>query len=559
MKPKISLKTERKKLNLKIQHYFDGSPYSDGIVRVDIKFLFELFTELNISEEIKEEKALRLARTLWSSGTIDRRQKIVDFFSDHNFIYIDDEKSDDSFQIELKLNSLLDELEVFEDDRVELFSVFKNKKVQNITLGKLQYQLKSLKKEKSAEEEKEKLKIQQQDFRDNFVKNIQHPHRYLNHIEMSESLQLSNMTNLKYPKIKEKYLKRIVTDGIVFKKFEVFKTKARIQVQTTITLPHLEEPFEYILYIDIEINYLLNEIWKYRDLEIKELVLYTKEMQEFNFLERFHRIVKKCREYASVLDVDNTEVYKTIYGFLLKKITLNLGSGNKIETKVIKLFVKSLKDEVNKKHRKVLLARTIRDFENLFPLARTMKRKLILHIGPTNSGKTYNAMQKLKDADTGYYLAPLRLLALEGYEELKENSVAVSLITGEEEIVNEEASHISSTIEMLNFEVDVDVCVIDEVQMIDDRDRGWAWANAIIGVPAHEVIMTGSPNSKDAIIALAKYLGEELEIIEFERKNSLNLNESITKESEVEDATAIIAFSRKDVLKLKKDFLKSLE
>jgi ATP-dependent RNA helicase SUPV3L1/SUV3 len=58
--------------------------------------------------------------------------------------------------------------------------------------------------------------------------------------------------------------------------------------------------------------------------------------------------------------------------------------------------------------------------------------------------------------------------------------------------------------------------------MIDDRDRGWAWANAIIGAPAKEIIMTGSRNVKDSIIALAKYLGEELEIVEFERKNPLH-------------------------------------
>ena len=41
-----------------------------------------------------------------------------------------------------------------------------------------------------------------------------------------------------------------------------------------------------------------------------------------------------------------------------------------------------------------------------------------------------------------------------------------------------------STIEMLDFDLDVDVAVIDEVQMLEDADRGWAWVNAIIGCPA---------------------------------------------------------------------------
>ena len=146
------------------------------------------------------------------------------------------------------------------------------------------------------------------------------------------------------------------------------------------------------------------------------------------------------------------------------------------------------------------------------------------------------------------------MLALEGYETLKEQGIDSSLITGEEQLLNEDATHISSTIEMLNFEVDVDVCVIDEVQMIDDRDRGWAWANAIIGAPAKEIIMTGSSNSKDAIIAIAEYLGEELEIVEFERKTPLTLLESYTDIKDVSPSSAIIAFSRKDVLRLKQSF-----
>jgi ATP-dependent RNA helicase SUPV3L1/SUV3 len=98
--------------------------------------------------------------------------------------------------------------------------------------------------------------------------------------------------------------------------------------------------------------------------------------------------------------------------------------------------------------------------------------------------------------------------------------------------------------------------VIDEVQMIDDRDRGWAWANAIIGSPAKEIIMTGSSNVKEAIVALAKYLGEELEIVEFERKNPLTLLEFPTDIKDVKEGSAVIAFSRRDVLRLKQKFSK---
>jgi len=181
-----------------------------------------------------------------------------------------------------------------------------------------------------------------------------------------------------------------------------------------------------------------------------------------------------------------------------------------------------------------------------------MGRKLIFHVGPTNSGKTYSAMKMLKDADTGYYLAPLRLLALEGYETLLKWGLQASLVTGEEQIIDEEAAHVSSTIEMANFQVEVDVCVIDEVQMIDDPDRGWAWANAIIGIiPASTVVMTGSEDALAAVEELAEWLDEELEVVRFERKAPLILHHRPTSLKRLEPSTAVVAFSRRDVLALK--------
>jgi ATP-dependent RNA helicase SUPV3L1/SUV3 len=191
------------------------------------------------------------------------------------------------------------------------------------------------------------------------------------------------------------------------------------------------------------------------------------------------------------------------------------------------------------------------DLKALFPLAREKKRKLYFYVGPTNSGKTYQAMQKLKEADCGMYLAPLRLLALENYEYLKEEEVPVSLITGEEEILDEEAGHICSTIEMTNFALDVDVCIIDEVQMLGDVDRGWAWVNAIVGAPADEVIMTGSVNALDAIKQIASYLGETLEVVKFRRKNPLEVLDYAIPLKAIPPHTALIAFSRSEVLRLK--------
>lgn len=192
------------------------------------------------------------------------------------------------------------------------------------------------------------------------------------------------------------------------------------------------------------------------------------------------------------------------------------------------------------------------DLKELYPLARSLKRKLKFFVGPTNSGKTYTAMQALKKANSGLYLAPLRLLALEGHEDLKSSKIDSSLITGEEQMLNEDAAHVCSTIEMIDFDLDVDVAVIDEIQMLADKDRGWAWVNAIIGTPASEIIMTGSVNALDAVKKIAAYLDEPLEIVKFQRKNDLEILQNHTALGNLQAGSALIAFSRADVLKLKK-------
>lgn len=87
--------------------------------------------------------------------------------------------------------------------------------------------------------------------------------------------------------------------------------------------------------------------------------------------------------------------------------------------------------------------------------------------------------------------------------------------------------------------------------MISDRDRGWAWANALIGAPAKKVILTGSSNALLAVKELCTYLGETLEIVTFERKNELEMMKYPVSMRKIEPQTAVVAFSRRDVLSLK--------
>jgi len=186
-------------------------------------------------------------------------------------------------------------------------------------------------------------------------------------------------------------------------------------------------------------------------------------------------------------------------------------------------------------------------FERLFPLARTLGRRLVLVIGPTNSGKTHRAMQALKQAETGLYLAPLRLLALEVMDRLNRDGTPCTLLTGEEEMRVPDARHTASTIEMLDPDEPCDAAVIDEVQMLGDRDRGWAWTAALMGVPARTVYLLGAPEARGLVERAAAHLGEPLEIIELERKSPLEMIEERLEYEHVQPGDALIAFSRRDV------------
>ena len=188
------------------------------------------------------------------------------------------------------------------------------------------------------------------------------------------------------------------------------------------------------------------------------------------------------------------------------------------------------------------------DYANEFAIARTLSRQFQLCFGPTNSGKTHHAIEALIKANSGVYLAPLRLLALENYERLKAAGVAVSLLTGEERIIDPKATHVCSTIEMCNFSTAVDVAVIDEVQLIGDSQRGWAWVAAILGVPAETVYACGAVYAAPAVKALLEQAREVFEETLFERLTVLSIEDGPVHLNSIQKGDAVIAFSRQDVL-----------
>lgn len=187
--------------------------------------------------------------------------------------------------------------------------------------------------------------------------------------------------------------------------------------------------------------------------------------------------------------------------------------------------------------------------EKQYPEARGMKRHFILHIGPTNSGKTYEALQRLKQAYHGIYLGPLRLLALEVYDRMMAAGIPCNMITGEETIYTPGHFVQASTVEILDIREVYDIAVIDEAQMMADENRGSYWTRAILGIRAEEIHVCASGTAEDILVRMLQRCGDEYEIVHHERNTALKfLPERYDMAVDVEPGDALIAFSKKNVL-----------
>ena len=184
-----------------------------------------------------------------------------------------------------------------------------------------------------------------------------------------------------------------------------------------------------------------------------------------------------------------------------------------------------------------------------FAEVRELRRHFILHIGPTNSGKTFQALERLKEAACGVYLGPLRLLALEVYERMNEMGVPCTMRTGQECIEEEGSRVTASTIEMADFDENYEIAVIDEAQLVADTDRGHSWTKAILGLRAGEIHICMSPAAEQAVCHLIGLCGDDYEVRRYERKTELICEDRpFVFPDDVREGDALIAFSKKSVL-----------
>ncbi|EDQ90864.1 uncharacterized protein MONBRDRAFT_1393, partial [Monosiga brevicollis MX1] len=187
-----------------------------------------------------------------------------------------------------------------------------------------------------------------------------------------------------------------------------------------------------------------------------------------------------------------------------------------------------------------------------YPEARKCRRRIIIHRGPTNSGKTYGAMQAAAAAKTAMFCAPLRLLAWEQYERLRNGHQRAELLTGQEMYTCADATHLACTVEMTDFSRHYDVAVIDECQNIGSAERGWAWTNAILGARADVLYLIEDGSATQLLQNIAKVCGDDVEVIDHQRLAPLHVQrEPLINFSHLREGDCLIGFNRRELFNLK--------
>ena len=137
-------------------------------------------------------------------------------------------------------------------------------------------------------------------------------------------------------------------------------------------------------------------------------------------------------------------------------------------------------------------------------------KNIVALLGPTNTGKTHIAIEKMLKFDSGIFGLPLRLLAREVYDKCAEKvgKEKVALITGEEKIIPSMADYFICTVESMPKDKKVDFIAIDEIQMCADRERGHIFTDRLLNARGEKLTMfLGSQIMAGIINDLKKFRG----------------------------------------------------
>ncbi|QRW00869.1 ATP-dependent RNA helicase SUV3L, mitochondrial [Ceratobasidium sp. AG-Ba] len=352
-------------------------------------------------------------------------------------------------------------------------------------------------------------------------------------------------------------------------------------------------------------------------IHIRALGIPQKEAEEW-----LVEFAKVARDELTTLDINEPQPEDDSAHWNLDRIADNMTEDRKVGLQSAYLnrflyFVISQLESTGSSPELLASLRAIRETTDLrnqiewYPHARSIRRKIIMHVGPTNSGKTYNALQALAAAPSGVYAGPLRLLAHEVWQRINRGSVTpkqpplgetpaeiegvvdlddaapisittesptdpqvavksvptkpsppavyqgrpCNLVTGEEQrVVSPTATLLACTVEMIPKHLFWDVGVIDEIQMIADPTRGGAWTSAVLGLAARELHLCGEDTVVDLIRSLCAMTGDELIINRYERLTPLEVAPHSLKGrlDNIEPGDCVVTFSRSQIFETKR-------
>ncbi len=173
------------------------------------------------------------------------------------------------------------------------------------------------------------------------------------------------------------------------------------------------------------------------------------------------------------------------------------------------------------------------------------KNKITAVLGPTNTGKTFLAIETMLSFDSGMIGFPLRLLAREVYDKIiqKVDPSKVALITGEEKIIPLDAKYFLCTVESMPIGKVLDFVGIDEIQMCSDHERGHIFTDRLLNLRGEKLTMLMGSNTIKKII---QKLDDDIEFINKQRLSKLSFC-GHKKISRIERKSAVIAFSTEEV------------
>ena len=174
-----------------------------------------------------------------------------------------------------------------------------------------------------------------------------------------------------------------------------------------------------------------------------------------------------------------------------------------------------------------------------------IKNKITAVLGPTNTGKTFLAIETMLSFDSGMIGFPLRLLAREVYDKIikKVDPSKVALITGEEKIIPINAKYFLCTVESMPLDKSLEFVGIDEIQMCNDHERGHIFTDRLLNMRGEKLTMLMGSNSIKKII---QKLDDDIEFKNRERLSKLSFG-GHKKISRIERKSAVIAFSTEEV------------